>query len=150
LAYKERFLTPHGISEKSLIRRHLVGRLVGCDKLKLFTLHDLSRNLGAGTERDLYDRTDTEAVIIRLGRLDFPKNGLGWTLEFHLYLRGRHGQALTCPDVERHISPTPGVDREFDCSERLNLRIGGNSILPAIAAVLAPHNMRRIKWSHGL
>src|SRR5947209_5189117 len=148
LAYKERFLTFHGRCEEPLIWRHLVGCLVDCDKLNIFTPHGLSWNFGLGTNRDLDEGTDTEAVIIKLRRLNLPKYGLGWTFQRNLYFRGSQRQALASPDEERHVGPTPGVDREFHRSKRLDLRIGSDAIFLAVALVLAPHNIRRIKWPH--
>src|SRR5579859_8114306 len=63
-AHEEGFVTLHGIAEESFVRGHLVGRLVNGDKLNLFTAHSLTWNLGPRAQRNLNDRTDTEAIII--------------------------------------------------------------------------------------
>src|SRR5947209_9316082 len=150
LAHEERLIAPYSTAQQACVWWYLVRRLVDRDQLHFFTLHGLSWHLGPGTQRDLDDRTDAELVIIRPVRLNLPKHSLRWVLEFNQDLGGPHWQVLAGPDVERHISPSPAVDKESDRGERLYLRIGSNSLLLAIATVLTTHHVGRIKRPHGL
>src|SRR5436309_5087678 len=85
-----------------------------------------------------------------MGRSILPKHREGWPLQINLYLRSPHRQVLASSNVERHTGPTPIVNKEFDRSKRLHLRIGGHAILLAIASVLTTHNIRGIERSHRL
>src|SRR5579859_4179193 len=110
-AHEEGFVTLHGIAEESFVRSHLVGCLVNGDKLNIFTVHRLTRNFSPRAHRNFDDRTDTEAIIIRLRRFSFPKRHLWRTLEFNCNLSCGYGQFFARPDVERHIGPAPGVNK---------------------------------------
>jgi len=114
---------------------------MGRDEFHFFAPHLFSRNLGTSTKRDLHVRAEAEATKIRMGRFNLLKHDLWWRVEVNTHLRGRYGQALASPDVERHISPAPGIDIEFDRRERFDLRIGSYTRFLAIAAILAAHNI---------
>src|SRR5258706_1614355 len=83
-------------------------------------------------------------------RFILPKHSEGWPLKINPYLRSLHRQALASSNVERHTGPTPTINKEFDRSECLHLRIRGHTILLAIAPVLTTHNIRGIERSHRL
>src|SRR6266446_6666589 len=78
------------------------------------------------------------------------KHSERWSLQINLYLRGPYRHVLASSNIERHTGPTPTVDKEFDRSKCLHLRISGHTILLAIAPVLTTHNIRGIERSHRL
>ena len=69
------------------------------------------------------------------------ERSLGRGLEPHQDLGGRLGQALAGPDQERHAGPSPRIDVQPHRGERLDLRVGLDALLPAIADVLAAHHV---------
>src|SRR6266568_9637831 len=120
------------------------------NQLHFFTSHGLSWNLGPRNQRDIDYRTDAEAVVIRMGWLNLPKDVLRRSLQLHQDLGGSRRQVLARPDVDGHIRPPPGVNTEFDRREGLDLRIRRHPLLLAIATVLAAHHIGRIKRAYGL
>ena len=62
----------------------------------------------------------------------------------------RHGEALAGADVERDALPPPRIDAEPDGGEGLDLRIGGDAALLAIAAELSAHDVAGLERGDGL
>src|SRR6185295_15302993 len=107
--------------------------------------HGLARFLDAYTESNAQLRAEPHSRVVPVSGSDLCHRR---TFQLHDYLRRCDRQALSCTDKEGDAVPSPRIDLEPDCRERLDLRIGGDSALAPIALELSSNEVAGREWLH--
>src|SRR5215510_8200618 len=108
-------------------------------QLNLFR-HELpARGHDRCSDGDFYVRTEpkTEVVGGANSELSPRETVLRWRLERDQHFCSSPGEVLPCPDIKWHVLPAPRIEREPQRRERLDVRVGGDAGLIAVAAELA-------------
>ena len=146
LAREQQTLAVDRVAEQPLVRTHLVGVLVEEEQLALLTDHRLAGNLRpcADPDRDL--RVEPEPQVVGLAELGLGvrEDLLRRRLQLDEHLGDVLGELLAGPDVPRHAGPAPRVDVQPHRRERLDVRVGRDARLVAVALELPAHEIRRL------
>src|SRR5207253_8316108 len=89
-----------------------------------------------------------EAEIVGFARTEFIEDSAGWTLQVDRNFGRRDRQPFAGADIEWHACPAPIVDVQSQRSEGLDLGVRRHTLLIAVAAKLATHDLSRSEWPH--
>src|SRR5262249_60194264 len=101
-----------------------------------------------GAEADHALRAQPETVVVPVLRIDVEERRR--TLQLDHDLRGGDRKRLPDPDEDRYPTPAPVVDVEAQRGEGLDLGVGRDARLLAVAAELTSNHVGRSEGSHRL
>src|SRR5262245_10479749 len=148
-ASKQGCVSSHGIAQEPLIGVH-----VACTRQSgrnQFSAGAGSLLLGVDNIRangNRYIGADPEPAIVRSQIIVAEHRR--WQAQPDYDLGAGHGQALAGSDVEGNAVPSPRIDLQFQRSERLDFRIRRHTLLTAVTAELAAHQILGFERWHGL
>src|SRR5262245_12270441 len=152
LAREAQRLSGHGGSHEAVVRLPQCARIPAHIQLNLFR-HELP---AGGHDRcsnsDFYVRTEPETEVVRGANSELSprETVLRRRLERDQHFGGSHGEVLTRPDVKWHVLPAPRIEIQPQRRERLDVRVGRDAGLVAVATELAADDALRGGWTDRL
>src|SRR4051794_8726009 len=138
----------HGLAQQPLVCAHLVaGRVMARQQLLRPAGHGLLGAHDHGPDRDRHVGVEAEPEIV--GHELGGREDRRWPAELGEHLGAREGQILAGPDGDGDTLPAPGMDLEPQGGEGLDLRVGGDPLLVAVAPELPADDPAGVERSDG-